>query len=140
MGIESRGETTGPSEKCLDPGTRKGLLFGLLRTAITAAIIALSFVLVILVGVLPPFPADPGTVVNLSGIGGFAVGAGSLVRYRGGTPPEWRTDLRWRTVIYAGVAVAFLVLFATLPATAVIAGLGYLVGRLVTHVVLYAAG
>ncbi|PSQ16537.1 hypothetical protein BRC99_00955 [Halobacteriales archaeon QS_7_69_60] len=116
MRTESKRETTGPSEKWLDPGTRKGLLFGLLRTTIAAAIIALS------------------------GIGGFVVSAGSLVRYRGGTPPEWRTDLRWRTAIYAGVAVAFLVLFATLPATAVIAGLGYLVGRLVTHVVLYAAG
>ena len=129
-----------PSEKWLNPGTRKGLLFGLLRTAITGAIIALSFVLMILTGVLPSFPADPGTVVNLSGIGGFVVGAGSLVQYRGGTPPEWRTDLRWRTVIYAGFTAAFLILFATLPAAAVIAGLGYLVGRLVTHVVLYAAG
>ena len=67
------------------------------------------------------------------------VGAGSLVQYRGGTPPEWRIDLRWRTVIYAGFAVAFLILFATLPATAVIAGLGYLVGRSMAHVVLYAA-
>jgi hypothetical protein len=140
MRAESKGETTDPSEKRLDPGTRKGLLFGLLRTAIAAAIIALSFVLVILVGVLPPFPADPGTVVNLGGIGGFAVGAGSLVQYRGGTPPEWRTDLRWRTVTYAGFTVAFLILFATLPAMAVIAGLGYLVGRSVTHVALYAAG
>ena len=45
-----------------------------------------------------------------------------------------------RTVIYAGFAIAFLILFATLPAAAVLAGLGYLVGRSVTHIVLYAAG
>ena len=128
MGTESKGETTDPSEKWLDPGTWKGLLCELLRTAIAGAIITISFVLVILVGVLPPFPADPGTVVNLSGIGGFVIGAGSLVQYRGGTPPEWRTDLRWRMVTYAGSTVAFLILFATLPATAVLAGLGYLVG------------
>ena len=79
-------------------------------------------------------------MVNLSGIGGFAVGAGSLVQYRGGTPPEWQTDFWWRTAIYAGFTVAFLILFATLPATAVLAGLGYLVGRSVTHVTLYVAG
>ena len=101
MRAESKGETTDPSEKRLDPETRKGLLFRLLRTAIAAAIIALSFVLVILVGVLPPFPADPGTVVNLSGMGGsrsvpaplFSIGEG-LRRNGGPTSGGERSSTR----------------------------------------------
>jgi len=139
MSAQSKRNTEETSEEWADPGTLKGLLVGLWQTTLAGVIIALAFLIVVLNDTLPPFSADPGIVAYLGGVCGIGIGIGSLLQYYRSTPSEWRTDIRWQAASLIGFAVAFIAFFAFVPAMGVLAALGYLAGRLLMHICLYAA-
>ena len=132
-------ENTAETSKEWDPGTLKGLLAGLWQTTLAGVLIVLMLLLVLLADALPPFPDDPSMVAYLGGVCGIVYAIGFLVQYHRGTRSGWWTDTRLKVASLIGLAVAFVALFAFVPAMGVLAAFGYLAGRLLTLIYLYAA-
>jgi len=138
MSAQSEGNTAETSKEW-DPGTLKGLLAGLWQTTLAGVLIVITLLLVLVAGALPSFSDDLSMVSYLGGVCGIVYATGFLVRYHRGTRSGWWTDTRLNIASRTGLAVTFVALFAFVPATGMLAAFGYLAGRLLTLIYLYAA-
>lgn len=131
-----------PSDEYLDPATGEGLQAGLLQATLQGLLLVLVFVLSVLLGTLDlaTVLGAPDPVALLGGLAGVAVGAGSIARLHSLGLPAWLRQLGWRLVSNVCFVLGFTALLLVVPATAFVAAVGYLVGRVGAHLAVYTVG
>lgn len=131
-----------PSEEYLDPATREGLHAGILQAGLQGFLLVVVFVLSVFVGALDPATvlAIPGPVATVGGLAGLVVGVGSIARLHYREPPAWVRRVGWRRVSNVLFVLGFTALLVTVQASAFLGGVGYVLGRLGAHLLIYAVG